>query len=78
MAGQKRTKTEYRGIYYNETTGKYDIKFNYKSYNAAKQRNDYKSKWKYNVATIGEARTGADAEREEQAGGQGYNITGGF
>ena len=56
MAGQKRTKTEYRGIYYNETTGKYDIKFNYKSYNAAKQRNDYKSKWKYNVATIGEAK----------------------
>ena len=56
MAGQKRTKTEYRGIYYNETTGKYDIKFNYKSYNAAKQRNDYKSKWKYNVATRGEAK----------------------
>lgn len=57
MAGQKRTKTEYRGIYYNETTGKYDIKFNYKVYNPAKQKNDYKSKWKYNLASITEAKT---------------------
>ena len=26
MAGQKRTKTKYTGVYFNETTKKYDVK----------------------------------------------------
>lgn len=56
MAGQKRTKTKYTGIYYNEETKKYDIKYNYTVYNPIKKKNDYKAKWKYNVQTITEAR----------------------
>ena len=42
MPGQKRIKTEYRNIYYNTNTGRYDVKYNYKIYNALKQKNDYK------------------------------------
>jgi len=56
MAGYKRTRTEYRSIYYNQETGKYDIKYNYKVYNVAKQKNDYRSKWKYGIATLNEAK----------------------
>jgi len=53
----KRTKTKYTGVYFNENTKKYDIKFNYKEYNPLAQKNDYKSKWKYNLMTLSEART---------------------
>ena len=52
----KRIKTKHTGIYYNESTGKYDVKYNYKVYNPTTQRNDYKSKWTYNCATIAEAK----------------------
>lgn len=55
MAGLKRIKTEHRNIYYNTDTGKYDIKYNYKVYNMVKQKNDYKAKWKYGIATMEEA-----------------------
>lgn len=52
----KRTKTKYANIYYNESTKKYDVKFNYKVYNATTQKNEYKQKWVYNLNTITEAR----------------------
>ena len=52
----KRTKTKYTGIYFNENTKKYDVKYNYKVYNPVKQKNDYKAKWVYNLLTITEAR----------------------
>ena len=29
-----RTKTSYKSIYFNESTKKYDVKYNYKEYNA--------------------------------------------
>lgn len=53
---QKRVSTKYPGIYFNETTKKYDVKYNYKIYNPLTQKNDYKSKWIYNLLTISEAR----------------------
>lgn len=56
MASQKRTKTKYAGVYLNETTKKYDVKYNYKVYNPLTQKNDYKAKWVYNLLTITEAR----------------------
>lgn len=56
MAGQKRTKTKYPGIYFNETTQKYDVKYNYKVYNPLTKKNDYKQKWAYNFLTLTEAR----------------------
>lgn len=51
-----RTKTNYKNIYYNESTKKYDVKYNYKEYNALKQKNEYKAKWIYNCTTIAEAK----------------------
>lgn len=56
MAGQKRSKTRYTGVYFNENTKKYDIKYNYTIYNPLKQKNEYKSKWVYNIGSIAEAR----------------------
>lgn len=56
MAGQKRSKTKYTGVYFNETTKKYDIKYNYKIYDPIKKKNVYKSKWVYNFTSITEAR----------------------
>ncbi len=52
----KRTKTKYQNVYYNESTKKYDVKFNYKVYNATTQKNEYRQKWSYNLNTITEAR----------------------
>lgn len=52
----KRIKTKHTGIYFNENTQKYDIKYNYKVYNPVKQKNDYKQKWKYGISTITEAK----------------------
>ena len=60
MAGQKRNRTEERNIYYNNVTEKYDIKYNYKIYNSAKQKNEYKAKWKYGIASIAEAKVELD------------------
>ena len=52
----KRTGTKYPNIYFNESTKKYDIKYNYKEYSPLKGKNVYKAKWIYNCATITEAR----------------------
>lgn len=51
-----RTKTKYKNIYYNENTKKYDVKYNYKVYAPALQKNEYKAKWVYNIETITEAK----------------------
>ena len=56
MAGQKRTKTKYANIYFNEDTKKYDVKYNFKEYNPVSQKNVYRAKWKYNLMTLAEAR----------------------
>lgn len=56
MAGQKRTKTKYANIYFNEDTKKYDVKYNFKEYNPISQKNVYRAKWKYNLMTLAEAR----------------------
>lgn len=56
MSSQKRVKTKYTGVYFNETTGKYDVKYNYKEYNPLTEKNDYKAKWKYNLLTLTDAR----------------------
>lgn len=78
MAVRKRVGTGYRNIYYNMSTGRYDIKYNYKVFNMEKQKNDYKSKWKYGLATIDEAkreldnfRKGKNSRREEEITLQG-------
>lgn len=54
--GQKREKTKYANIYYNIDTQKYDVKYNYKVYNAVEKKNNYKSKWVYNCSTVAEAK----------------------
>lgn len=51
-----RTKTKYKSIYFNENTKKYDVKYNYKEYNALKQKNEYKAKWIYNISSLAEAK----------------------
>ena len=52
----RRTKTKYKNIYYNETTKRYDVKYNFKEYDPITQKNKYKAKWKYNLRTIAEAK----------------------
>ncbi len=52
----KRIKTKYKNIYLNQKTGKYDVKYNYKTYNSLKQKNEYKSKWIYSLASLSEAK----------------------
>ena len=42
MAGQKRVSNKYPGVYFNETSGKYDVKYNFTVYNPAKQKNEHK------------------------------------
>lgn len=56
MAGQKRTATNYKCIYYNEDTKKYDVKYNFKVYDPITKKNKTKSKWSYNLRTIAEAK----------------------
>lgn len=51
----KRTQ-KYPNIYYNESTGKYDVKYNYKEYSPTEGKNVYKAKWVYNCVTVGEAK----------------------
>lgn len=53
----KRTKTKYPNIYLNDSTGKYDIKYNYKEYSAELGKNVYKAKWIYNCVSIADAKT---------------------
>ena len=62
----KRKKTRYTGIYFNERTKKYDVKYNYKEYNPVTQKNDYKSKWVYNLATVSEAKLALAKLRPEK------------
>lgn len=52
----KRKKTKYPNIYFNESTEKYDVKYNYKEYNPLKEKNVYKAQWVYNCITLAEAR----------------------
>lgn len=56
MAGQRRTKTNYKCIYFNEDTKKYDVKYNYRVYDPITQKNKTKSKWVYNLRTLTEAK----------------------
>lgn len=56
MADKVRTKTKYKSIYYNNTTKKYDVKYNYKEYDIKSGKNRYRAKWSYNLNTITEAR----------------------
>ena len=51
-----RKRTNYKNIYYNESTKKYDVKYNYKEYDPIAQRNKYKSQWVYNCPSISEAK----------------------
>ncbi len=52
----RRKTTKYKSIYYNESTKKYDVKYNYKEYDVKTGRNKYRSKWVYNLNTITEAK----------------------
>ena len=52
----KRTKTKYKNIYFNESTKKYDVKYNFSVYDPVTGKNKYSSKWKYNLNTITEAK----------------------
>ena len=56
MADKVRTKTKYKSIYYNNTTKKYDVKYNYKEYDIKSGKNRYRAKWSYNLNTLTEAR----------------------
>ena len=51
-----RKKTNYKSIYYNEGTKKYDVKYNYKEYDPILQKNKYKSQWVYNCLSLNEAK----------------------
>ncbi len=51
-----REKTKIPSIYFNKSTGKYDVKYNYKEYDPLKGKNVYKAKWKYNLRTMAEAK----------------------
>ena len=44
------------GIYFNDTTKKYDVKYNYKVYDPDTGKNKYKQKWKYNLRSLEEAK----------------------
>ena len=52
----KREKTKIPSIYFNKTTGLYDVKYNYTEYDPLQKKNVYKSKWKYNLRTMSEAK----------------------
>ena len=56
MADKVRTKTKYKSIYYNNSTKKYDVKYNYKEYDIKTGKNRYRAKWAYNLNTLTEAR----------------------
>ena len=66
MADKVRTKTKYKSIYYNNTTKKYDVKYNYKEYDIKSGKNRYRAKWSYNLNTLTEAR--AELARLQTAG----------
>lgn len=70
-----RTKTKYKNIYYNENTKKYDVKYNYKVYNALKQRNDYRGKWIYNLPSLNEAKIALAKMQTGQVKAEDKEIT---
>lgn len=80
MPGQKRIRTGHRNIYYNVETGRYDVKYNYKTYNPLKQKNDYKSKWKYGILTLDEAQEilAVLQKRESDRVSSGITLQGAF
>lgn len=51
----KRTKTKHPGVYYNESTYRYDVKYNYTEYDVVKGKNVYKSKWVYGLPLMKDA-----------------------
>lgn len=51
----KRTKTKYTGIYFNESTKRYDVKYNYTVLDVATGKNAYKSKWQYGFQLLKDA-----------------------
>lgn len=56
MTSIKRTRTNHKGIYFNESTHLYDVKICYSVYNSDIDKTMYKQKWKYNCPTISDAR----------------------
>ena len=72
---QKREKTKYANIYYNLDTQKYDVKYNYKVYNAVEKKNNYKSKWTYNCATIAEAKLALANMQTNQSAVEDKDVT---
>ena len=70
-----RRKTKTPGIYYNEGTECYDLKYNYKEYNPKTGKNDYKAKWYMGFEKIADAKTKAaelkgtneEPEKEDEA-----------
>ena len=46
----------YKGIYFNETTKKYDVKNNFKVYDPQTGKNAYKQQWSYNHRTLEDAK----------------------
>ncbi len=71
----KRTKTKYANIYFNESTEKYDVKYNYKVYNPTEQKNDYKQKWIYNIGTLAEAKKQLAVLQSEGTKAEDKDIT---
>ena len=71
----KRTKTKYPGIYFNENTKKYDIKWNYKVYNPVIQKNEYKQEWKYSIATLTEAKIELAKKKSGEVSAEDKDIT---
>ena len=51
----KRTKTKYTGIYFNEATKRYDVKYNYTELDVLTGKNVYKSKWVYGLPLLKDA-----------------------
>ncbi len=64
----KRKTTNYKSIYYNESTKKYDVKYNFKEYDVKTGKNKYRSKWIYNLNTITEAK--AELAKLQTGGGR--------
>ncbi len=71
----KRTKTDYKGIYFNETTGKYDIKVCYTLKNPGKTTHDHKQKWLYNIPDISSAQDALSSLKTEYKEMPHINIT---
>lgn len=76
MGGQtKRVTTKYKNIYLNQSTKKYDVKYNYKVYDPLTQKNKYKAKWKYGIATLAEAKEELAKMRMDAGRAEDKDIT---